>query len=246
MQSLDDVLNGSDEAQEAVTDEAQEQDSQTESQTDADTGPKGEQEQSEEKEVKRETPERETDEKDWTFAAYRDEKRKRQELEKELESLRKPKEAEKAPDVLNDPDGFQQYQQSQVDQKITDVKAQMSQFYAEKEHGKEKVQNAFNKFSEMVKESPELYNKVIGEISPYHAIVEIVDKAEKFDQMQNIDEYEAKLRAKVEQELRAEFEKQYSGKQAKKSSVTPSLNSLAQSGADKATASEALGDILGR
>lgn len=253
MQSLDDVFNGADdqlaeptaEVASNAEDQKDQSNAETEAKSDADTGPKGEDSQEQKEEIKRETPARETEKEDWTFAAYRDEKRKRQELEKRLEELEKPKEEVKAPDVLNDPDGFQQYQSQQLDQKVNNVKAEMSQFYAEKEFGKEKVQTAFNKFSEMVKDNPALYQQALSAVSPYHEIVELVDKAEKFEQMQDIESYEAKLRAEIEQKIRAEFQAQESQKSAKKS-VTPSLNSLTQAEGNSTEVSQSLGDIFGR
>jgi hypothetical protein len=186
------------------------------------------------------------EEKDWKFAALKDERRKRQELERELEELRKPKEEAKAPDVLDDPEGYQSFQESQLDAKVNNVKAEMSQFYAEKEYGKEKVTAAFEKFSEMVKDNPSLYQKAVSSVSPYHEIVEIVSKAEKFEQLQNVDEYEAKLRAEIESKIREEYEGKYSKSQAKRESVTPSLNSQKSASGGNATADLSLENILGR
>lgn len=234
-QSLDDVLNGEEVVEEVVEEVTTEEPTETET-TEEETEPAAEEPSS--------TAERKTEEKDWTFTAYQDEKRKRQELERKLEELQKPK--EKAPDVFDDPEGYQTYQQTQIDSKITNVKAEMSQFMAQREFGKERVESAFAKFSEMVKEQPELYTKAIKAVSPYHEIVEIVEKAEKFEKMQNVDEFEAQMRAKIEQQIRAEFEQKYASQSAKKS-VTPSLNSQkSAAGYSQEPSSQSLTELLGR
>lgn len=246
--SLDDVLNGTEEAvEEVAAEEVATEESTEEVTTDEATETETENEEptAEKSESTADSKESE-EEKDWKFAAYQDEKRKRQELERQLEELKKPKEEAKAPDVFDDPEGFQSYQATQLDQKVMQVKAEMSQFVAEKEFGKEKVDAAFTKFSEMVKDNPELYSQAINSPSPYHQIVEIVDKAQKYEQMQNVDQFEAQMRAKIEEQIRAELEEKYSKQVAKKSNVTPSLNSQRSAEGGHNEASQSLQDIFGR
>ena len=238
--SLDDIFNGSEEV-EAVEEVIENEETQeevteeitTEETTEETTGDKEE----------ASTPEAKNESDDWKFKAYQDEKRKRQELERQLEELNK--QPEEKPDIWEDPKGYETYQTQQIDQKVTAVKAEMSQFFAEKEFGKDKVQAAFDKFSEMVKDEPSLYNKAISSTSPYHEIVSIVEKAEKFERMQNIEQYEAELKAKYEQELREKLEKEFADKYAKKS-VTPSLNTRASISADDAPEDLSLNELFGR
>lgn len=250
MQSLDDVFNGNEvevteeaaeTTEEATSEVAEEPEVAEEAETETEE-PTGE------KETEDSTPEpKKQDQDDWKFAAYQDEKRKRQELEKQLEELKKTEQPENKPDLFEDPDGYQQYQQTQVDSKITNVKAQMSEFMAAREFGKERVESAFNKFSEMVQENPALYQKAINAVSPYHEIVEIVEKAEKFEKMQNVEQYEAQLRAEIEQKVRAELEAEVQAKSAKKS-VTPSLNSQtsADGHSNAAVSDLSLNELFGR
>lgn len=246
MESLDDVFNGEPvevteevEATEEVVEPATEE-VETTDEAEATEEPTGEKSEDSTPEPKKQ------DQDDWKFAAYQDEKRKRQELERQLEELKKPKEPENKPDIFEDPDGYQQYQQSQIDSKITNVKAQMSEFMAAREFGKERVESAFGKFSEMVKDNPALYQQAVNAVSPYHEIVEIVEKAEKFEKMQNVDQYEAQLRAEIEQKVRAELESEFQTKTAKKS-VTPSLNSQKSADGHGNTVTDlSLNELFGR
>lgn len=93
----------------------------------------------------------------------------------------------------------------------------------------------------MVKENPALYQQVISSVSPYHEMVDVVSKAEKFEQMQNVESYEAKMRAEIEAKIREEYETRYTQKAAKKTSITPSLNN--QRSADGGASTETLGDL---
>ena len=227
MGDLDNILNDSEESTgEAETEQVNEVVEETvEENTEEPT-------EEPEVEAKKEdsTPEPKEDEKThWQFEAYKDEKRKRQELERELNELKTPKEPVKVPDVLDDQDAYTSYIQNQVSQSTTNMKANMSQFMAERELGKDVVAQKLETFNSMLKADPSLQSKVLDSVSPYHEMVDIVDKAERLKQFENVDDIEAKIRADVE----AEYAAKYSDKEANRTSVTPSLNGRASSSSTK-------------
>ena len=186
-----------------------------------------------EEDSKDSTPEPKKDENNWQFEAYKDEKRKRQELEKKLEELQKPKEPEKAPDVLDDQEGFTNHIQNYVQQQLMNERTNLSQAMAEREYGKDVVAQKLEVFKEMLADDPSLQSRIISSVSPYHEMVDVVNKAEKLKQLDNVEDMEAKIRADIEAKIRAEYESKLSDKNAKRESVTPSLNSKASSSNEK-------------
>lgn len=242
--SLDEILSGEDTAEQVEAEPVTETTANTEDE--ATEEPQQEEATADKKEESTADSIETDEEKDWKFAALKDERRKRQELERELEALKAPKEEAKAPDVLDDPEGYQAFQSEQFDQKVDNVKAEISQFYAEKELGKEKVAAAFETFSAMVKDNPALYEQAVSSVSPYHEIVEIVNKAEKFEQIQDVDKYEAKIRAEIESKIRAELEEKYSKQSQNTANVTPSLNSQRSADGGNISNDLSLENILGR
>lgn len=180
----------------------------------------------------------------WQFEAYKDEKRKRQELERQIQELKQPKEPEKAPDVFENQEAYTDYIQSQIQQNSLAMRAEMSQFHAQREFGKDVVDQKLSQFREMVAKDPSLAAKVQSSSSPVYEAIDIVDKAEKLAQLENVDSIEAKIRQEVEDKIRAEYEHKYSTKAEKRSSVTPSLNNQASSQSAKVD-DDSLSAILG-
>lgn len=195
-------------------------------------------------------PKKPDDAPNWQFEAYKDEKRKRQDLEskysdleKKLESIQNPKKEEEIPDVFEDQNTYTSYIKNQIDQTALSVRAEMSQFMAEREYGKDVVEQKLEAFREMAKTDQSLTNKVLASTSPVHEAIEIVNKAEKLKQLENIEDYESKVRAEIEEKVRKELEAKFSESQSKRSSVTPSLNTKAS--ASQTEAVDTLADILG-
>lgn len=248
MSELDEILSGTDDVTEPTEDVQEEE--VTEEPTGEEPTDEAETEEEPEEKPKSEakkdsTPEpKEDEESDWRYQAYKDEKRKRQELENRLKELEQPKEQEKAPDVFDDQDGYTSYLTKQVHQQVSNVKADLSQYYAEREFGKEVVAEKLERFKQMAADDPRLSQQVLNSVSPYHEMVDIVTKAEKYEQLQDVDSMEAKLRSEIEEKVRKELKEKYEEKQQKRESVTPSLNKQASS--NKAESSDSLEDLLGR
>lgn len=252
MSDLDEILNDNESTGEDVQEEAQatEEPAVEEPQKEATEEAKAETEVTEEPEkepdkeaeqAKDSTPESENDEKsNWQFEAYKDEKRKRQglesendELKRKLKDLENPKEPEKVPDAVDDPEGYTNYIQNQVNQQTMNMKANMSEFMAVREFGQDVVTEKLDTFKTMLGEDPSLHARVANAVSPYHEMIDIVDKAERLKQLDNVEDMEAKIRAEVEEKVRAEYESKLTGQNAKRESVTPSLNTKASSATEK-------------
>lgn len=159
--------------------------------------------------------------------ALTEERRKRQELEAQLNT----KQPNKAPDVLEDQEGYTQHISSQISQQLLNERLNTSEFMARKEFAD--LDAKVQKFQEMVSENPALSQQVFGAVSPYHEIVDVVNKAEQFEQMQDVDSYKAKLRAEVEAEIKAEYEAKAKEKTDLRESIPPSLTNVGSKGGMK-------------
>lgn len=229
MSDLDDILSGGEVAEVAEPEQTTEEVVEAQ--------PTGEPEP-EKEEVKAEdsTPEpKKSEESNWQFEAYKDEKSKRQalgqenqDLKRQLEELKNPK---KPPDVFEDQEGFVNDINSKISQSEIKMKAEMSKFMADREYGSDVVQQKLEQFREMVSKDPSLSQKVAQSPSPVHEAIDIVDKAAMLSEVGNVKDFKEKVRAEMETEIRAQIEAEIAEKT--KSSVTPSLNSMASSSGDK-------------
>lgn len=77
------------------------------------------------------------------ISAMLDEREKRQALERQLAELQRQQQpAPKAPDRYEDPDGYDRFMQEQTDQRLYDMRVEMSERFAESRYGAETVQKA--------------------------------------------------------------------------------------------------------
>lgn len=222
MSDLDDMLSGqSPEAEETVQPE-QAQPEQEQADT---TG------QPEAEEPKAEQPEPEETGKEPTvpLAVF---KSMRDDLKHQLDSIRnqmdrreQPREAPKVPDMFEDPQGYQQYMQQQVQGATTQMKLEFSRFHAEREFGKEAIDEVMEYFNQ----HPQLSHQFMTEASPFHAAKAYVD-AQKT--AQEIGSDPAAYRAKLEKDIRAQIEAEMAAKQVQEMAgkKAPSLAGVNGSG----------------
>lgn len=221
MSDLDDMLSGqSPEAEETV----QPEQAPPEQETADTTG------QSEAKEPEAEQPEPEgTKEPTVPLAVF---KSMRDDLKHQLDSIRnqmdrreQPREAPKVPDVFEDPQGYQKYMEQQVQGATTQMKLQLSRFHAEREFGKEAIDEVVAYFDQ----HPHLSQQFASEASPFHAAKAYVD-AQKT--AQEIGSDPAAYRAKLEKEVRAQIEAEMAAKQVQEMAgkKAPSLAGVNGSG----------------
>lgn len=185
------------------------------------------------------SPEPEKEEQPWTLAAVLDERQKRQHYEARVAELEKQLEesSTKPPDVLEDQEGFMAHTDQKIDQKLWSMKADLSRDmmqtlkadYPEKEA----------KFLEMVKDDPTLQSKMLGHPNPARFAYETAEKAMKFEQIQDVDKWEAQKVKELEEKIRKEMEEAAQATQAseaKKSQAdVPSLAAASSKGAETAT-----------
>lgn len=136
---------------------------------------------------------------DIPLTALLDEREKRQRLEAELAMLRRQVQPQpKMPDPVEDAAGYTQAIQAQIEQLRTSDRLAMSQFLAEEKYGKEIVDEAMAFFDEQPRH---VSAQFLTERSPFHAAVEWF-RNHKAMQERTAPDYEAKLRAKIEAEIR--------------------------------------------
>ena len=150
-----------------------------------------------------------------------DERSKRQELERQLEALQRPQEQPKAPDVLDDQEGFVGYIKTEVQTAVSNATANLSEQLARRDHPD--LDEKFEAYKELVKANPELHSQVQQSLSPWHEMVSIVDKSERLKAMENVDDWEAKERARIREELEAEIKGEIKAVQDKTADISPSL-----------------------
>ena len=137
------------------------------------------------------------------LAALQDERRKRQELEAELEALKSAQPEPERPDLFVDPDAaldrIRDEAKQHSDQRwIQSCRAMVQAQYSD--YGdKESV------FMDLAKENPSLTQEMLKSDNPALFAYQTAQKHERYAQIKNVDEYEAKVRAEIEAKVRAEM-----------------------------------------
>lgn len=152
----------------------------------------------------------------------------RRELDQFRQSQQPKPEPQKIPDVLEDQEGYTKTVLGAVQRQQVQQKLQMSRFFAEREFGRETVDEAVSFFDQ----NPQLSHQFINEASPFHAAVEFV-KAQKA--AAEIGPDPVAYKAKLEQEIRAKIEAEMAAKQAKDmaSKRAPSMANVNGSGGQR-------------
>ena len=140
------------------------------------------------------------------------EREKRQTLEKQIADAEAQRAKEPAPDIFEDQEAYTKHFQQQIDNDRFNDRANQSEFYAQREFGTAELALKVDAFKELKAKNPELEAQVLNAVSPYHEIVDIINKHEKMEKMQNIDEFEATTRAEIEAKVRAEIKAEIEGK----------------------------------
>lgn len=183
------------------------------------------------------------------IAALMDERSKRQELEREVATL-KAESAPARPDVFEDQDGAFAHIEGRVDSKLSSVRVELSRDFMMEAKADFVEKEAL--FMEMVDKDPALAQAMLASPNPAKFAYEAAVRAEQYQAMQDVDGYKAKLRAEVEAELLAKFkagETATAASDAAKSAATDLPNLATETAATAGTATvtnETLEDILGR
>ena len=164
----------------------------------------------EEEKVEETTSSKEEDieKQDWTLAAVKDERRKRQELEKELESLKqKQQEPKELPDVFDDQKAFVESIRSEFQQELGNAKLEVARSMMMEFHDDYEAMEA--KFIDLAKENPTLRDQAMKEANPAKFAYQQAKKYEEYQKVQDVDAYKEQLR----NEMRAEIEAEIKGTQ---------------------------------
>jgi hypothetical protein len=144
----------------------------------------------------------------------KDEKTKRQELEKK-----------ELPDVYDD--NFADSLLNEAQQLAVNERFNLSEFMARKEFPD--LDQKITAYEALVESNPALQQQLISAASPYHEMVDIVDKHERVSAMENIDEWEAKKTAEIEQKVRQKIEAEQAVRDGKVAGLSPSLAKVGSS-----------------
>lgn len=230
--SLEAVFNPVEEVQESTEDTVESIES-NESEVVEQSEKVEETEAQEEQKVEEEpTSTEETEKESWTLEAVKDERRKRQEAQQELESLKKefealkatPQEPKELPSVFDSEEGFvnglqERYEQQRLQDRFEDSAMLMAELKPDY-HEKEKI------FIEMAKENPMLANQLASARNPAKFAYEQAEKFTKYQEMQNIDSYRDKVKAELRAELEAEYKAKAEAEAEKSKGLKPSLTNM--------------------
>jgi hypothetical protein len=147
------------------------------------------------------------------LVALLEERERRQRAEREAEELRRWRQEMEArqqqpapPDPLDDPQGAMAYQQRLMQAQLQHTTLKQSRFFAEREFGKEAVEEALAYFDQNPQES----HRFMAEPSPFHAAVEHVKRQKLVAEIgadpeawrkQQAEALRAEIRAELEAEL---------------------------------------------
>ncbi len=223
--SLDEILSG---------ESAEESQPEPETEESTDTQEVQQPEETQEDESKQdekepEKPEEESKQgeepKDWSYHAYKDEKAKRQALEKRLEELEsksaQPEDKTERPSVFEDQNAFadslkQEFKQELAQHKLQVARELMLETYNDYE-ANEKL------FVETVaKENPILAEQARKAANPAKFVYQQAKKYKQYQEMQDVDAYKAKLKAEVLAELKSEKSKPDKTTLTQTTSIKPS------------------------
>jgi hypothetical protein len=189
----------------------------------------------------------EESEESWTKRAVLDERRKRQELEREIADLRakaKPDavpEKPSRPDIFEDQEGAFGHLEKAFEARLATRQIELSQELMREKYADYDEKESL--FVDLVKADPSLIQKMRAAALPAKFVYDHVTKHQQMQEMQDVDAYREKIRAEVRAEL--EKERGEEAEPAARETQPPQL--VGRRSATKApVAHESLEDILGR
>lgn len=200
-------------------------------------------------EPKEEPTSPEEDEKqNWTLAAVKDERQKRQEAQKRIEELERKlaerdSKQEEIPDVFEDQKAFVESIRNEQRQELQNMRLEMAREFMMEAHKDYEEMEA--KFIELAKENPVLKSQAQKASNPAKFAYQQAKKYAEWQEMQDIDTAKQKLRAELREELKKELEAEKAEKAAKTSDITPSLAKARASDKGNAQVDDDLGSLLG-
>lgn len=175
-------------------------------------------------EPKAKESEEDIEKQEWTLAAVKDERRKRQELERKLEELQKQQgeKQEELPDVFDDQKAFVDSIRQEYRQELAKTKLELAREMMMDSHDDyEAMETLF--IETIAKENPVLAAEARKASNPAKFVYQNAKKYQEYKEMQDVDSMREKLRAEIRAELKAELDSAKQEKAAKVSDIKPSL-----------------------
>lgn len=127
--------------------------------------------------------------------ALQEERRKRQELERQLAALQQP---QKVPDVATDPQGFQAHLNSTLQAREIDMRVNLSAAWARKQY--QDFDSVMEKWEELLTTNPYLYQQAVQQDLPAEWAYQQVKRHQLLDKIGN--DPDAYIAAEVERRLK--------------------------------------------
>lgn len=165
------------------------------------------------------------------LTAVQAERKKRQEVERELEELRRSQRPQNAIDPLEDPQGFSE----QVQRQVALVRFELQEEAMRERH--EDYEEMQDEFIELAKQNPTLQVELAKASNAPRFAYETAKKARELKKLENVEDYKSELRKQVEAQIRAEMAAEAAktaGKRAKlaEAAELPSLATIGSGGSD--------------
>lgn len=191
--------------------------------------PKAEVKEEPKPEVKQEPKREEFTEKERAFLrAAEEERRKRQELERRLAELEKPKQEGEKKTFWDDPEGFLRAHDQQIEQKLTqrEMNAKLATAEAIARVKYKDFDDNIQEFAQALQATPGLRDSWLAAPDPAEFAYRFGERTKMIREAGSLDS----LREKIEKETRAKLEAEYKAKQkeldAQREALTPSLSDV--------------------
>lgn len=149
--------------------------------------------------------------------AYLAERRKRQEVEAELAR----KSQEEKPFLGEEYEQRFTETESKFEQRLLNQKLDLSEAFAREKYAD--FDDKLAVFADMVKDNPDLYRQMVQQINPADFAYKTAVNQQKLKDMGDPSEYEKKLRAQIEAEVKAKYEKQLESEGKKRQELPGTL-----------------------
>lgn len=165
------------------------------------------------------------------YAKAKDEQRKRQAVERELQALRAAQQPQQQIDPVQDPRGYAERIAQQAELGAVDRILNFSEAVARRTYGDDVVTEAQEAFREAAMTSPHLYQQLHSQPDPYDWLIK-QHKREKFlREVTDPDEWKKQQREALRKEVEAEFAQKQPVARPAAPVPTPSLANAQSTGA---------------
>lgn len=169
------------------------------------------------------------------LSAMHGERDRRKNAERERDELRSKLDSAdtieaKKTSVFDDESKFRDEITGDFNRTLNNQRYNQSQFFAERDIGKDELSVKVDTFKQLVAENPTLNTQINDAPSPYHEMIKIVDQHADFDKIKDIDSYKDKLRAEVRAEVKKELQAEIEGNGKLRNSIPESLVNDASAG----------------